>query len=155
MGGNNPPSVQPGPHAAQEGNSMGFEFGNSAAEIEICGKAYMIEPYSKATLEAMAAYREGVKKAGESGDMPSFESVREVNALCGRMFDAVLGDGTYAELFKGREDDFIAHQELASYITGTLTAYITRRLAEKGVEAAREVLSAEKPVPDAIGNNVQ
>lgn len=132
---------------------MGFEFGKSTAEIEICGKVYEVEPYSKTSLQAMAEYREGVRKAVENSDMPSFETVCEVNALCGKMFDAVLGEGTHAELFQGREDDYIAHQDLATHIMGALTAYITQRLAAKGIEAIREALSAGKSIfGDTVSN---
>ncbi len=121
---------------------MGFEFAEkSAAELEICGAVYAVDPYSEKTLAAMREYRQGITAAAEkdASAMPTIENVRAVNALCGTMVDAVLGKGVYDALFEGKKDDFIAHQELASYIIATLTAFIGKRLAGRAAEAAREV----------------
>lgn len=125
---------------------MSFKFSDkNMLELEVCGKTYMVDPYSQPVMDGMLAYHAKVSSLGEE-ENAGHENILQVCEAVGEMVEAVLGKGAYAEVFSGREVNFLDHQELAMHLTAELLTFRKKRLSDftaHGVERSRKVLQGE------------
>lgn len=115
-------------------------------QLEVCGKSYKVEPFSKGVLDGIEAYRKRIAEIKDL-DSPSHENVLAACACVGELTDAILGEGAYREVFRGREVTFLDHQELAMFLLAEVLAFRKKRLADftvDGIERAHAVLKPQQ-----------
>lgn len=121
---------------------MGFEFGKNTVKLEICGRSYEVNPYGESVLAGITAYHQELQGLNAT-DSVTPDSVHKVCECVRRLVDSVLGERAYAEIFQGREPNFLDHQELVSWLIGSVAAFRAERLAATtvaGMEAAKRIL---------------
>lgn len=120
---------------------MGFEFSKNLVDLEIRGRKYEVDPFGEKILAGTSAFYKEIQAV--NGDDSSPDSVKRTCDCVAKFVATVLGEGAYAEIFKGREPNFFDHQELVSWLLGSIAAYRVKRtaeLTEQGVAAAKEIL---------------
>lgn len=124
---------------------MGFTFGKNTLDIEVCGKTYTVDPFGKGVLDGAIAYQKALGEMREE-DGGTYETVQKVCSITACLVDAVLGVGTYSEIFWKSEKNFLDHLELASHLTASVMAFRVKRIADftqSGTEAAKTIIGVE------------